>query len=128
MLTEQYKGWKPWVCSGCSAELQFSESHDLTLQLCFFGIALLPLYLLGVRGWQLAVGIVLVGFALAFVLGGPLTRILPPRLEPYRPLPPLPWKESNVTTLFPREHVDSDNPKLDHRQDLLLLKRRKREI
>jgi hypothetical protein len=61
MPTEEYKGWKPWKCPGCSAELQFSQADGFILQLCFLGLALLLLYLLGLRGWQLGVGTVLLG-------------------------------------------------------------------
>jgi hypothetical protein len=114
MHTEEYKGWKPWVCHGCYAELQFSQADGSILQLCFFGVALLVLYLLGLRGWHLVLGTFIGGFLAAFVLGAPLDRIIPRRLEPYSPLPPLPtppWKDEKYTTLFPREHVDSDNPK-----------------
>jgi len=108
MPTEEYKGWQPWKCPGCSAELQFSEAHGCILQLCFFAIALLALYLFGLRGWQLAVGTILVGFGLAVMLGAPLDRILPRRLELYHPPP---WKQDGFATRPPDGHVDSDNPK-----------------
>ncbi|SRR5581483_149983 len=108
MPTEEYKGWTPWKCPGCSAELQFSEAHGLILQVCFVGLALLLLYLLGLRGWELAVGAVLLGFALAVVFGAPFDRILPRRLELYRPPP---WKEDKRVSLFSREHADADNCK-----------------
>jgi hypothetical protein len=121
MRTEEYKGWKPWVCPGCSAELQFSEADGSNRQLCFIGIALLSLYLLGLRSWQLAVGGVLAGFALALMLGAPLDRIFPRRLEPFAPPP---WKknkeddkekdrfvEGKFVTLFPREDSNVDKPK-----------------
>jgi hypothetical protein len=105
MPTQEYKGWKPWVCPGCSAELQFSEAHGSILQLCFFVVALFSLYLMGIRGWQLAVGTVLAGFVLAVIFGAPLDRILPPRLEPYKPSP---WKQEKSVTLFPYKDVNSD--------------------
>ncbi len=108
MPTETYKGWEPWKCPGCARELQFSEAHGWIVQLCFFGVALLSLYLCGLRGWQLFVAAVLAGSFLTLVLTGPLDRIAPPRLEPYRPPP---WKEDKFTTLFPHERVDSDKPK-----------------
>ena len=107
MPTEEYKGWKPWICPGCSAQLQFSEAHGCILQLCLFAVALISLYLLGLRGWQLAVGTALTGFALAVVLGAPLDRILPRRLEPYRPLP---WKQDKSVSLLPHDRVDSEEP------------------
>jgi len=75
---------------------------------CFFGVALLSLYLLGLRGWQLFGAVVLAGSLLTVVLTGPLHRIAPPRLEPYRPPP---WKENKFATLFPHERVGSDKPK-----------------
>jgi len=78
------------------------------MQLCLFGVALLFLYLLGVRGWHLALGAVLGGFAAAVVLAGPLDRMIPRRLEAYRPPP---WKEDKFVTLFPRARSDSDEPK-----------------
>jgi hypothetical protein len=108
MPTETYEGWKPWKCPGCARELQFSEAYSWIVLLCFFAVALLSLYLLGLRGWQLFVTVVLAGFFLTLVLTGPLHRIAPPRLEPYRPPP---WKENKFVTLFPRERVDSDEPK-----------------
>ena len=79
MYTEEYKGWKPWVCHGCSAELQFSDAYGWVVQLCLFGVALLALYLLGFRGWKLFGATVLAGSLLTVVLIGPLGRILPPR-------------------------------------------------
>ena len=106
--TEQYGGWEPWKCPGCAGELQFSEAYGWIAQLCFFGVPLLTLYLLGLRGWQLFGAVVLAGSFLTVVFIGPLHRIVPPRLEPYRPPP---WKENKFTTLFPRERVDSDKPK-----------------
>ena len=87
MPTEEYKGWKPWVCRGCSRELQFSERYGSILQLLCLGVALVSLYLLGFRGWRLALLTIVTGAVLAIVLGGPLGRILPPKLEPYRPPP-----------------------------------------
>jgi hypothetical protein len=112
MPTEEYKGWKPWVCPGCSAELQFSDAYGWIVQLCFFGVALFALYLLGFRGWKLLGAAVLAAALLTVVLIGPLGRILPPGLEPYRPSP---WKkdkeEDKFETLFPHERADSDNPK-----------------
>ena len=101
MPTEEYKGWKPWKCPGCSRELQFSEAYGWIVQLCFFGVVFLSLYLLGLRGWHLLGAAVLVGSLLTVVLIGPLHRILPPRLEAYRPPP---WKEDKFTTLFHRDH------------------------
>jgi phage FluMu protein Com len=115
MRTEEYKGWKPWKCPGCSAELQFSKAHGAIVQLCFFGVALVFLYLQGFRGWQLGGITVLGGGLLALMLYGPLTKILPPRLELYRqPLPP-PWKAEKFTTIFPHESIDSVKSKqTDH--------------
>ena len=106
MPAEEYKGWKPWKCPDCSAELQFSESYGWIVQLCLFGVALLSLYLMGLRGWQLLGGVLLVGSLLTVVLVGPLHRIVPPKLEPYRP--PSWRKHGRAATLFPRDSVDSD--------------------
>ena len=111
MYTEEYKGWKPWVCHGCSAELQFSAADGSMLQLCFLVVVFVVLYLLGIRGWHLVAGTFIGGFLAAFVLTVPLDRILPRRLEPFRPPPPLPtppWKNERYTTLFPRDNVDFD--------------------
>jgi hypothetical protein len=109
MYTEEYKGWKPWVCHGCSAELQFSAADGSILQLCFLVVALLVLYLLGVRGWHLVLGTVIGGFLAAFVFGAPLDRIMPRRLEPFRPPP---WDEGpKFVTLFPHEDSNGDKPK-----------------
>ncbi len=108
------QGVEAVVCPGCSAELQFSDAYGWVVQLCFFGVVLLALYLLGFRGWKLFGATVLAGSLLTVVLIGPLGRILPPGLEPYCPPPPLPqlptlpWKDEKYTTLFPREFVDSE--------------------
>ena len=107
MPTEQYKAWKPWRCPGCSQELQFSETYNRVVQSCFFGVALLSLYLAGLRGWQLFGAVLLAGSLLTLLLTVPLHRIVPPRLERYRPPP---WKEARFATLFP-DRGDSDKPK-----------------
>jgi hypothetical protein len=74
-----------------------------------FGVALLFLYLLGVRGWQLVPSTILVGFGMAIVLAGPLDRIIPPPLEPYQPPA---WKKEKLVTLFRRDPGESDEPKI----------------
>jgi hypothetical protein len=83
MYTEELKAWQPWVCPGCSRELQFSERDGCVRQLFFIGVALLALYLYGFRGWHLFGSALIAGFLLAVILGAPLDRILPRRLEPY---------------------------------------------
>ena len=98
MPTETYRGWEPWVCPGCSRGLQFSEAYGWVLQLVLFGIALLITYLLAIRGWRLFGAALVGGFVLTVVLVGPLSRMLPPSLEPYRPPA---WKETKSVTLFP---------------------------
>jgi len=108
MRTEEYKGWKPWVCPGCSKQLQFSTFQGCVVQLLFLGVALLALYLLGLRGWQLFGAALLGAFVLTVVLIGPLDRVLPRRLEPYRPPP---WKQPRFVTLFPDGSVQSDERK-----------------
>ena len=108
MPTEQYRGFKPWTCPGCSQELQFSKAHGCIVQVCFFGLALLSLYLLGLRSWQLIGAALLLGAVLTVVLIGPLGRLFPPQLEPYRPPP---WKEDKFVTLFPRNRVHPDQGK-----------------
>lgn len=110
MPTEQYNGWKPWKCPGCSAELQFSQVYGQIVQLCFFGVALLILYLLGLRGWKLFGAVVLAGPLLTIIFIGPLGRIVPPQLEPYSPQPSSPWKQPKFVTLFPRENADGNKP------------------
>lgn len=113
MRTEEYKGFEPWVCHGCSAELQFSAAHGSILQFCFIGVALLLLYFAGLRDWWLAITVIPTGFILTFIFTVPLDRILPRRLEPYCPPP---WKkdrfvENGILTLFPHEQVESDKSK-----------------
>jgi len=106
MPTEEYRGWKPWKCPGCSAALQFSEAYGYIVQVCFFGVALLSLSLLGLRGWRLVGAVVLAGSLLTVVLTGPLHRVIPPPLEPYRPPA---WKrdrDHKFVTLFPRGQAD----------------------
>ena len=83
MLTEQFRGNKPWVCPDCSEEWQFSQMHGTVLQLCFWVIAFVALYAMGFRGWELFLLAFVGGLALTVVLAGPLGRVLPPRLEPY---------------------------------------------
>ena len=76
-----------------------------------FGVALLGLYSAGVAGWHLAVGAILVGFGLAIVLGGPLDRVIPPRLEPYEAPP---WKQEKrykYGKLLLDDRIDSDDSK-----------------
>jgi len=108
MPTETYRGWEPWVCPGCSRGLQFSKAHGSVLQLFFLGVALLALYLLGLRGLQLFGAALVRGFVLTVVLAGPLGRVLPPSLEPYRHPP---WKEPKFVTLFPDETPQPDSVK-----------------
>ena len=113
MRTEEYKYLKPWVCQSCSAELQFSAANGRILTFCFIGVALLLLYLMGLRGWQLALAVIPAGFILTFIFTVPLDRILPRRLEPFcppPPLPPLPWTDEKFTTLFPHEDSNGDKP------------------
>jgi hypothetical protein len=104
MPTEQYRFMQPWVCPGCSQELQFSKARGCVLQFCFFGAALLCLYWLGLRGWQLVAGAVLGGSFLTVALSGPLDRVIPHRLEPYDLWH---WKEDKVTTIFPAGRIES---------------------
>ena len=108
---------KPLVCPSCSAELQLSERQGYKVEL--FAVAITPFicYLFGLRGlWLLLVSVVMwfpvfVGCLFVFY------RIVPPKFEPYRPLPTLPqlptppWKQPKFVTLFPRESVDGDKPK-----------------
>ena len=81
------------------------------MQLVFFVVALLFLYAAGFRSWQMFVAAIFLAFALTVLLIGPLTRVLPPKLEAYRPPP---WregkKEDKFVTLFPREEVDPERP------------------
>lgn len=106
MLTEEYRGWKPWKCHGCSAELQFSAAYLRTVQLGFLLVVLLFLYITGFRGWQLFGGTIFLGLALT-VFVGPLTRVLPPKLERYCPPP---WKTDKFVTLFPHGVAGTERP------------------
>jgi len=111
MRTEEIRAFQPWVCLDCSRELQFSKAHLCVLQMVFWLVALLILYYLDFHGWRLLVGTILLGGGLAFVLAGPLDRILPPALEPYE-LPP--WKQPKqprLVTLFPEKEISFENPK-----------------
>jgi hypothetical protein len=99
MKPEEYRGFYPWKCPGCSKELQFAARRNYIVQLISFGGALLLLYLLGVSGWQLFVGTVVVGVLLVLIFVGPLERLLPAPLEAYAPPP---WREKKITTLFPQ--------------------------
>jgi hypothetical protein len=76
-----------------------------------FGVAFLCLFAMGVGGWRLAVGTILAGFGLAVVVAGPLDRVIPPRLEPYKPPPWKQPKQGKYLTLFPDERIDSDCPR-----------------
>jgi len=109
MPTEEYKGWKPWKCPGCSAELQFSAAYGQIFPLVCFVVALLFLYITGFRSWQLFVAAIFLGFVLDILLFLPVTRVLPPRLETYRP-PPWKKKRDKFVTLFPRGVVDPERP------------------
>ncbi len=83
MPTEQFRGFKPWICPGCSQEWQFSEMHDVMLQLCSWVLVFVVLYAMGSRGWGLFFLTLFGGVALAIVVAGPLDRVIPRRLEPY---------------------------------------------
>ena len=107
--TETYRGWKPWKCPGCSAELQFSAAYCQILPLVFFAMALLFLFITGFRSWQLLVGAIFLGFVLTMLLTGPLTRVLPPKLERYRP-PAWKRKKNKFVTLFPGGVADPERP------------------
>ena len=100
MPTETYKGWRPWTCPNCSRELQFSDTYGWIVQLVFFMAALFILYFVGLRSWALAGASVLSAFVLTVLLIGPLTRILPPRLEAYRAPP---WKQETLVSVVPKE-------------------------
>ena len=109
MPTETYKGWQPWKCPDCARDLQFSEAYGWIVQLVFFLFSLSSLYFFGFRGWQLFGAAIVAAFALTVLFVGPLHRVIPPRLEAYRPPP---WKENKYLTLFPGEHADScDEPR-----------------
>jgi hypothetical protein len=120
MPTEEYRFMQPWVCPGCSQELQFSKAHGCVLQLCFFAAALLCLYWLGVRGWQLLAGAVLGESLLTIALLAPLDRIIPRKLEPYDAPP---WKQDNFTakftTIFPAGRIEpeEDEQPVQHPDD-----------
>lgn len=100
MPTETYKGWRPWTCTNCSRELQFSDAYGWIVQLAFFMAALLLLYFVGLRSWALVGATVVSAFVLTVLLIGPLTRILPPRLEAYRAPP---WKQEKFVSIVPKE-------------------------
>jgi hypothetical protein len=70
-------------------------------------MALLFLYITGFRSWQLFVATIFLGFVLDVLLFLPVTRVLPPRLEAYRPPP---WREDKFVTLFPRGVADPERP------------------
>lgn len=83
MPTEQFRGWRPWVCPNCSQEWQFSEMYETVVQLCCWVLAFIALYAMGFRSWGLFLWAFFGGIALT-ILGPPLHRVLPPRLEPYK--------------------------------------------
>jgi hypothetical protein len=83
MPTEQYRGWRPWVCPGCSQEWQFSKMHGSLIQLCSWMLVFIALYAMGYRGWGLFLLAFFGGVALTVALGAPLDRVIPRRLEPY---------------------------------------------
>ena len=80
--------------------------------------ALVLLYFVGLRSWALVGAAVLSAFVLTVLLIGPLTRILPPRLEAYRAPP---WKQEKLVSLVPKEgasgvaqpDVDNSNGRSD---------------
>jgi predicted RNA-binding Zn-ribbon protein involved in translation (DUF1610 family) len=83
MPTEQYSGWKPWVCPNCSDEWQFSKMYARVVQLCCWMLAFIALYAMGFRGWGLFLLVYLGGIALTVLEPALLHRVIPPRLEPY---------------------------------------------
>jgi hypothetical protein len=115
---------KPLVCPSCSAELQPSERQAYIGELAAIAIAICISYLFGLRGLWLLGASVVMWFPIAMAWVFVFVRIVPPKFESYRPLPTLPqlptppWKEPKFVTLFPREHVDSDQSKQsDHSND-----------
>ena len=101
MPTEQYKFGQPWKCPSCSRPLQFSEAYGYVVEFLMAALIFVVLYALGVRGWYLLCALVL-WFPATVIVIGPLHRIIPPRLEPYRPIE---WQFSlhhrSPLTLFP---------------------------
>ncbi len=83
MPTEQFRGWRPWVCPGCSQEWQFSEMYGSVVQLCSWVLVFIVLYAMGSRGWGLFLLTLFGGVALTILVGGPLNQVIPPRLELY---------------------------------------------
>ena len=83
MPTEQYSGWRPWVCPSCSEEWQFSQMHGTVVQLCSWVLVFIALYAMRYRGWELFLLTFLGGVALTIIVAGPLDLVIPPRLEPY---------------------------------------------
>lgn len=57
--------------------------HGSVVQLCSWVLVFIALYAMGVRGWGLFLLAFFGGVALTVVLGAPLDRVIPPRLEPY---------------------------------------------
>ena len=70
-------------------------------------VALSFLYITGLRSWQLFVTAIFLGFVLDVLLFLPVTRVLPPKLEAYRPPP---WREDKFVTLFPHGVTDPERP------------------
>ena len=76
---------QPWTCSSCSGRFQISQAYRrivawvlIGLLLCFFG-------LFGLRGWRLFIVAIVIWFPVLGLSIPVLYRIIPPRVEPYKP-------------------------------------------
>jgi hypothetical protein len=82
--TDLHKG-EPLICPVCGAKLQHSTSQLHLSGFIALCVALLVLYLLGLRGIWLVVTTVLVWFPVYVAWDFVFTRIVPPRFEAYVP-------------------------------------------
>lgn len=102
---------KPLVCPSCSAELQPSTRQARIGELGALAITIGICYWFGLSWLWLLVVTVVMWFPVFVAWMFVVDRIRPVQFEPYSSLPPLPWKDPEFVTLFPRGDAHSDKPK-----------------
>jgi hypothetical protein len=85
MRTEEYRAFSPWVCRRCGEQLQFSRAYGAIQTWGTLLLSLAICYLFRLSGWEFVLIAVIIWPVLLF-LSNSVHRVVPPRLERYRPL------------------------------------------
>ena len=79
----QFHAWQPWICPGCSRQLQISQKYLLLTALSAAALSAGICFLAGLRGLNLLVGAVALLIPMDLGCIYLRNRFLPLRLEPY---------------------------------------------